>query len=368
MSSIALLVDLGWHLGFLCLGIGVVLAAEHRGEHPAQHQVADPEWRYAGTIVGVVAFGVLAAYAALDPTSDVVVAVGCIIVASLVAVRFAYSSRQEQRLAMRTRERDRLAAEIAAREATQTEMAAALETHRVANLELERLNQTKSDFVSVVSHEFRTPLTSIQGFADVLADESLSDEEVKEFAGIVGANARRLARMIDDMLDLDRIESGKARSERTPIDLNTIVTQVADTLQPGSPQHPIRLVLDGTLAPILGDRDQLHQIVTNLVGNAIKYSPDGGEITISTSQADDAILLTVQDRGIGIPPEALEKIFERFVRAAPSGYRFQGTGLGLHITQRLVELHGGRVWAESPDGTGSTFFVLLPLSSCAIVK
>ena len=232
--------DLSWHFGFLFVGLGAVLAGRQADNGPQREQLVGVGWRQAGSIISVLAFGGLAAYAALDRTSHVLLAIGSAAVAIALALRLAYSAQQAQRLARRTRERDRLSAEVAAREATQTEMAAALAAQRTAYRELERLNRTKSEFVTVVSHEFRTPLTSIQGFADLIRDEDLTEDEVKDFAGIVGENARRLARLIDDMLDIDRLESGQVKCDHQALELNAIVTDVADSLRATS-QHRIEL-------------------------------------------------------------------------------------------------------------------------------
>ena len=290
---------------------------------------------------------------------------------ALLAVPFLHEGRLVGTLAVSTRDRHKrftradaealelLAGVVAAALAT----AEAIEHERRAVQELERLNKVKSDFVSIVSHEFRTPLTGIQGFSEIIRDEQLDPDEVREFADDINKDARRLARLIDDMLDLDRMESGKMKLRLEPLDLNGLVREVADQAAPTAPGHQLRLDLDERLPLLRGDRDKLTQVVTNLLSNAVKYSPGGGEIVVATGLQAPAVELCVQDRGLGIPPEALETIFERYARIeSGAGHRIQGTGLGLPIVRQIAELHGGRAWAESEVGQGSTFYLRLPLA------
>lgn len=256
-------------------------------------------------------------------------------------------------------ERDR---ELEERRRAEAEIAAALEAQSAANAELERLNKVKSDFVSVVSHEFRTPLTSIRGFSELIRDREPDRIDAREFADEINQNACRLSRMIDEMLDLDRMQSGRATLRQQRLDLNAVIDEVVDSLRPTAPEHVIQLHLDTAIPPVVGDRDRLTQVVTNLLGNAIKYSRDGGAITVVSQQDGDAVRVAIRDDGIGIAPEALEAIFERYARVeAETGVPIPGTGLGLPIVREIVGLHGGRVWAESTVGCGSVFHVVLPL-------
>src|SRR6266550_4514650 len=193
--------------------------------------------------------------------------------------------------------------------------AEAFEKQRLAVAELERLNRAKSDFVSIVSHEFRTPLTGMQ-------------------------------------------------LHHEPVDLNAIATESADRVRPNAPTHPLTLRLDPALGTIMGDRDKLTQVLANLLNNAVKYSPNGGEIVVSTRVEGTAAHLVVRDHGMGIPNEALESIFERYGRVESRATRYiRGTGLGLPIVRQIVQLHGGAVWAESTVGEGSVFHVTLPIAA-----
>jgi signal transduction histidine kinase len=232
---------------------------------------------------------------------------------------------------------------------------------RMAVAELERLNRAKSDFVSIVSHEFRTPLTGIQGFSEMMKSEDLTIDEMREYAGDINKDAHRLNRMITEMLDLDKMESGRMQLHREAVDLNAIVTEAVGHVRPNAPAHPVALNLDPHIGEMRGDRDKLTQVIANLLNNAVKYSPKGGEIVVSTRVEGSAAHVVVRDHGIGIPEEALESIFERYGRVESRATRhIQGTGLGLPIVRQIVHLHGGTVWAESTVGEGSVFHVTLP--------
>lgn len=252
--------------------------------------------------------------------------------------------------------------DITARKAAEAELAAALQTQRVANERLETLNAMKSDFVSIVSHEFRTALTGIQGFSEMIRDESLSKSEYREFGGDINREAMRLNRMVTEMLDLDRMESGRMRLWLEPTDVNEVITTAAERRRPGATDHSIELRLAATLPKIRADCDKLMQIVLNLLSNAIKYSPAGGPVVISSALEEGYMHLTVSDRGLGIPEERLETVFDRYSRIDSATNRYiAGTGLGLPIVRQIARLHGGEAWAESVLGDGSTFHVVLPV-------
>jgi signal transduction histidine kinase/integral membrane sensor domain MASE1 len=236
----------------------------------------------------------------------------------------------------------------------------------VANVQLEQLNKAKSEWVSVVSHEFRTPLTGIQAFSELLRDEEFPAGQVREFATDINREAERLSRMIGDLLDLERMESGQMTLSLGEVDLNALVEEAITATGPGTPRHTLRRELDPTLPLLIADRDKLTQVIVNLLGNAIKYSPNGGDVTIGTSCDATLVHLWVRDQGIGIPSHDLEAIFQRYTRLE-SGYNvsIKGTGLGLPIVRQIAELHGGRTWAESEARVGSTFHVTLPVKGMA---
>jgi signal transduction histidine kinase len=229
--------------------------------------------------------------------------------------------------------------------------------------QLERLNRAKSEFVSIVSHEFRTPLTGIQGFSEMMRDEQLSLEEMREYAGDINKDSQRLNRMIDEMLDLDRMESGRMTIHPERMDLNAVLNEAVNRVRPNAPNHTLSLDLQPDLPAIHADRDRLTQVASNLLNNAVKYSPTGGRITVRSRAEGDQVRIEVRDEGLGIPPEALETIFERYSRVDSQATKdIPGTGLGLPIVRQIVHLHGGKVWAESELGRGSVFHVALPLA------
>jgi PAS domain S-box-containing protein len=254
--------------------------------------------------------------------------------------------------------------DITARKQVEVEQARALLAQRAANEQLVRLNKTKSDFVSIVSHEFRTALTSIQGFSELLRDEALDDAETRDYADEINRAAQRLGRMINEMLDLDRMESGRQRLARERVDLNGLIAEVVAAARPTAPAHAIRLDLDPTLPPLSADRDKLTQVLANLMSNAVKYSPDGGEIVVRSRAEGETAHVAIQDQGIGVPPDGLDKLFEPYYRIEAGSDRYvRGTGLGLAISRQIVALHGGRIWPESVLGRGTTFHITLPLAA-----
>jgi PAS domain S-box-containing protein len=235
----------------------------------------------------------------------------------------------------------------------------------MANLAgLERLSQLKSEFVSLVSHEFRTALVGIQGFSEMIRDQELSAEEAKAFAGDINNDAQRLNRMITEMLDLDRIEAGRMTLDIAPVDLNTILAEAAERARASSPKHTIATRFDGALPAVRGDADRLFQVVSNLLSNAVKYSPGGGEVLVSSHVQDGMARVDVQDHGLGIPPEFVKKLFGRYERFEDkSKAKIIGTGLGLAITRQIVEMHGGKIWVDSTLGSGSEFHFTVPVAA-----
>ena len=216
--------------------------------------------------------------------------------------------------------------------------------------------------MAVVSHEFRTPLAGIKGLSELIRDEALSPAETRQFASDINRVAEQLSRLVDDLLDLGRMESAETCLDLEAVDLGAVVADVveAPARSPGNPVPP----RDRPAAPGLpGDRDKLAQVVVNLVSNAVKYAPGGGEVVIGTRLDGSEAHLWVADQGVGIPPEAVEAIFDRYARVQSSEHgRVKGTGLGLPIVREIVTMHGGRVWATSVVGRGSEFHVTLPLA------
>ncbi|MCX7681366.1 MAG: response regulator [Anaerolineae bacterium] len=227
-------------------------------------------------------------------------------------------------------------------------------------------DRAKSEFVSTVSHELRTPMTSIKGYTDLLyagVVGPLNDEQ-KRFLSIVRDNVERLTALINDLLDISRVESGRIRFEPKLIQLSDVIAEVVKVMVVSAEAKRQTLTYEviGRIPEIIGDPDRLNQVVTNLVSNAIRYTPEGGKIEVKIYAVEGAVRVDVRDNGIGIAPDDLGHIFERFYRADhPLVMETTGTGLGLSIVKMFVEMHGGRVWVESKLGEGSTFTFILPV-------
>jgi signal transduction histidine kinase len=240
------------------------------------------------------------------------------------------------------------------------------QSEEIGRLEARRVvEQLTTEFVSIVSHELRTPLTALVGFSELLLAQSADPAEQREWAENMHAAAKRLTQLVEDLLDVSRIEEGRVELKRQTVDLNAAVGSVLSDFKFHASPHRFERHCGEPIPPVFADPDKLTQVLTNLISNAVKYSPQGGAITISVMAADGSVRLSVADQGLGLPPEELPRIFERFHRLKDDARRqIPGTGLGLYITRRLVELHAGRIWAESAGpGRGSTFHVELPAAS-----
>jgi signal transduction histidine kinase len=233
------------------------------------------------------------------------------------------------------------------------------------NRQIQEANQRKTTFVTLVSHELRTPLASIMGYTELLREGGsgpLSPTQ-REWLGIIGHNADRLETLIDDLLDTARMELGKIELKLTPLDLRPLIQEVARALRPQIARKGQRLTLElaEALPAVVGDADRIRQILTNLLSNALKYTPSGGRITITAREDAGCVRVAVQDTGVGLTPDEQAQLFTPFFRAQHDPtQRVGGTGLGLAITRALVELHGGAITVTSAPGQGSTFSVTLP--------
>ena len=227
---------------------------------------------------------------------------------------------------------------------------------------LRQLETIRTDFVANVSHELRTPLTSIKGFIETLLDGGIdSRETTKRFLTIMYQETDRLNRLIADLLDLSRLESGQTGLNRTKVFLAPLVEEVRLTLQEQLADKNISLSVELGPTPVWADEDQIREVLFNLIDNAIKYSTDGGSIKVKEINRGDQQEFVVCDQGIGIPKKSIPRIFERFFRVDKARSReIGGTGLGLSIVKHIIERHDGRVWVESEPGKGELFSFFTP--------
>ncbi len=234
-----------------------------------------------------------------------------------------------------------------------------------ANKKLQALDRLKSDFITVVSHELRTPLTAIKAFVEIiLIKPHMANDRKTKFLNTINTESDRLARLINDLLDLSRIESGETVRRHEKVSLNDIIRNSVACIVPlaENKQHSVVTEIEPELPPIWGDRDGLVQVMTNILSNAVKFTPNGGSIHVSVRRDNGHIAVSVTDNGAGIPEEDIEVIFDKFQRSGDQlTSTVEGSGLGLSIAKKIIELHGGAIWAQSKYGAGSTFTFKLPL-------
>jgi PAS domain S-box-containing protein len=229
----------------------------------------------------------------------------------------------------------------------------------------QEISQAKSEFVSIVAHELRTPMTSIKGYTDLLLQGAVGGvtDGQQHFLQIVKTNVDRLSALVSDLLDTSRIEAGRIKLERMPLQVTEIAHEVCDSIAETIRKRGLTLTVEeASFVPtVYADRNRVIQILVNLLSNAYRYTPTGGAIRMSIKPADKAVLVEIADNGIGIGPQDQDRVFEPFYRTNQELVSKQpGTGLGLPIVKSLVELHGGKTWLESELGKGSTFRFTLP--------
>ncbi len=240
--------------------------------------------------------------------------------------------------------------------------------HRDITKEFE-VDQMKSEFVSTVSHELRTPLSSVLGFTELMLTKDLKPERTKKYLTTIYQEAKRLTSLINDFLDVQRMESGRQTFDKRYEDIVPIIQHVINTQKVNAPHHTFTIEKDTDCTMVLGDKDKLSQAFTNLISNAIKYSPDGGTITARVYEKQDMVFINIIDEGLGIPDDAFPKLFTKFYRVDNSDRRrIGGTGLGLTIVKEIIENHDGSIRVASEIGKGSTFTVCLPMVTLQTFK
>jgi len=233
--------------------------------------------------------------------------------------------------------------------------------------EIRRLERARRDLVANVSHEFKTPLTAIRGFAETLLDGALADSQNnRRFLRIICDHAERLSRLTDDLLKLSQIEAGKLELKRRPVSIRPLIEPCLETIRLNAEEKNLAVECDCSpdLPLVHGDPPAVQQAIQNLLDNAVRYTPRGGRIAVAARVHDSYVAVSVSDTGPGIPASEQTRIFERFYRTdAARSREAGGTGLGLSIAKHLVEAHGGRIEIRSEVGHGSTFTIYLPQAS-----
>jgi signal transduction histidine kinase len=256
---------------------------------------------------------------------------------------------------------------LAEAQEARTEAEAARRAVAEQNKRLVELDRLKDEFLSLVSHELRTPLTSIRGYLDLVLDEEAGElnPEQRRFLQAVERNSGRLLRLVGDLLFVAQADAGRLSLEREKVDLAELAAHCVEGAAPAASEKSVTLVLMANPVPALvGDRGRLAQVLDNLVSNALKFTPAGGTVEVRTFSAGEAVILEVEDTGIGIPEADQPRLFERFFRSSVADDRaIPGTGLGLAIVKAIVEAHAGLISIESREGKGTTFRVDLPLAA-----
>jgi len=246
-------------------------------------------------------------------------------------------------------------------------MATDITERKRAEEKLKETMELKSQFISTVSHELRTPLTCIKEAVEVVLEGVTGQINSKQrhFLDIVKRNIERLSTLINNVLDFQRLESGRSKIEIKENDIREVVKAIDETMSLAARQKGLNFAveLDGSLSRAWFDSDKIIQLLTNLIGNSIKFTPQGGSVTVSILRQGEELVMRVRDTGMGIPKESLPKIFERFYRVPRPGKEIQGTGLGLSILRKIVDLHRGRIEVESELDRGTTFTVFMPLDA-----
>jgi signal transduction histidine kinase len=228
------------------------------------------------------------------------------------------------------------------------------------NKQLRESERLKSDLVNTVSHELRTPLSGVLGFTKLLLTREFDSETRRHYLGIVDAQARRLSSLIDDFLDVRKIEEGRLERATEVVDVGVLLRDEATLYSLQSGDHELELDVPETPLPVVGNPDRLRQVIGNLLSNAIKYSPQGGVVEVTAAANGDSVRVEIHDDGIGIPADQQSQIFTKFFRGDAAASGITGTGLGLAVSRDIVESHGGQIGFVSTEGEGTTFFIELP--------
>jgi two-component system phosphate regulon sensor histidine kinase PhoR len=231
--------------------------------------------------------------------------------------------------------------------------------------ELKELDQMKTDLMSMVTHEIRTPLATVRGFAQILLKGGIPGEKSKEFLEIINRQSNRLVNLVNDFLDITRIESGRQAITKAPLSMEKLIQNALLDLKPLADDKQISLHFESPSLPIpelLADRNLMEQVLINLLSNAIKYSPKGAEARVALYQENGFVNVDIKDTGLGIPRESIPRLFEKFYRVRCDDRKdIIGTGLGLSLVKQIIDVHSGTIKVESEHGVGSTFTFSIPI-------
>ena len=347
--------DAGWLLSYVLWGAAALT--------PSMRDLSEPKpvrgsrltamrlvmlWLAIGTVPAVLIVERLA-HRRIDA---VALAIGSSALSGLVLLRLAGLVQSFDRL-----RRDERAARSEAQSAQKKLLA--------QNEQLLEADRLKDEFVALISHDLRTPLTSIMGYLELILDDDNLTEEQRGFLSVADRNADRLLRLVNDLLFVARFEAGQLELHPTELDLAAVVRQSVEEAEPRATAGGIQLTCDaGAVSAVQADKGRMFQLVDNLVSNAIKFTPAGGDVRVSVTPVNGVVRLEVADTGIGIEPQEQQRLFERFFRASTaSEHQIPGTGLGLYITRAIVEAHGGSIAVRSDLGEGTSFSVELPARS-----
>jgi signal transduction histidine kinase len=352
--------DAGWLLSYVLWGVAALC--------PSMRALSEPK-RSRGPRLTTFRLVVLGAALATAPAilltqeasgkqlHAVAVAAGALILSALVLLRLAGLIRGLDRL----RGAERVA---------RAEAEAARRQLMAQNEQLREADRLKDEFVALISHDLRTPLTSIMGYLELTLEEGDLTREQRTYLEIVDRNAHRLLRLVNDLLFVARLEAGELDLHASELDLAEIVRQSVAEAEPRAVANGITLTCSAeAVPPVSADRGRILQLLDNLVSNAIKFTPEGGEVRVSVAQANGSVRLEVEDTGIGIAAEEQRRLFERFFRASTaSQQQIPGTGLGLYIARAIVDAHGGSISVASKPGKGTAFTIEMPAHRAASAR
>ncbi len=350
--------DAGWLLSYVLWGVAALSPSMRGLSEPKRSR--DPRLTTLRLAVLAAALAAAPAILLVERATDgnidaVAIAVGAVVLSGLVLLRLAGLIRSLDRL--------RGAERVARAEAESVRRQLAEQ-----NEQLREADRLKDEFVALISHDLRTPLTSIMGYLELTLEDGELSKRQSGYLEIVDRNAKRLLALVNDLLFVARLEAGELDLHPSKLDLAAVVRQTVSEAEPRAAASGITLTCEAEpVPPVSADRGRIFQLLDNLVSNAIKFTPEGGDVRVSVAQANGAVRLEVADTGIGVDADEQRRLFERFFRASTAAERqIPGTGLGLYIARAIVEAHGGSISVESEPGRGTSFRIDMPVEGAEV--